>query len=587
MITLMARQIQMPGKLTAAVLFTLLFCLAQGAVIGEQFNGDIRRQTGAFEELSGKGIMVNNLWVDVPLTQVFRDISIETGVVIALCPHVPDPLISLDAASGKTLQECLRELVAGRGLFIYPKSERFYLVSCGDPSCPSFLEIANSKRLYLKYITARHLVSSLPRSVQQYVSSGERPNEVLVYTVPEIMNRIMEIVARLDIPQPQVVLEVLVVELQEEASEEFGLDWEYSDRHNVLSMERGLAAFTGIARYTSVPAREFTSLLMTLRALVGEKKASIRSRPRVATLNGQKAAIEISLDEYFTIVTDLYGTAGTLRTELEVIKSGVLLNITPQIGDDGDITVDVLTEVSDVTSRQNQIEGNVSGDLPIIRRRKAETCVRVKEGDAIVIGGLIETQERSNDRRVPLLSSIPLVGGIFESKESITVKKEVVIFITPRLMEDGEVALSNSADSLNSSEELDNLWETVTPLDNNLQNREKSFSAEEEFEHVQEAVTPPETQHQDCRNSLSVEEELKCLQEIIALLDVQQPQQKSLDISDEGGISFSGRHVLLDVAEELEALRGVANLLDVQHQPVQNLLDIDKERKSLCMESPQ
>ena len=438
-----------PGKTTATVLFILLFGLGLCASAAESSKAE--------DADAGKVIMVNNVWVDVPLTQVFRDISIETSIVIALCPHVPDPLISLDAGSGKPLQECLQELVAGRGLFIYPRNERFHLISCGDPMCPGFLEIATSERLYLKYITAKHVKSSLPRSVQQYVSSGERPNEVLIFTVPEIMKRIREIVQKLDVPRQQVVLEVLVVELQEEASEEFSIDWEYSDRHNTLSMEHGLGAFTGIARYTSVPANEFTSLLLNLRALVGKKKARIRSRPRVATLNGQEAVIEITLEEYFTIITDIYGSVSTLRTELEIIKAGVLLSITPNVGANGDITVDVLTEISDVASRQNRIAGNISGDLPIIQRRKADTCVRVKEGDAIVIGGLIETQERSEDKNVPVLSSIPLLGGIFKSKESITVKKEVIIFITPRLIEEGKIAFSDSHDLLSAEKERDSL----------------------------------------------------------------------------------------------------------------------------------
>ena len=71
------------------------------------------------EQSADEQIMVNNFWVDVPLTQIFRDISMETGVVIALCPHVPDPLISLDADSGKPLKECLGELLPGQGLFVH------------------------------------------------------------------------------------------------------------------------------------------------------------------------------------------------------------------------------------------------------------------------------------------------------------------------------------------------------------------------------------------------------------------------------------------------------------------------------------
>jgi hypothetical protein len=409
-------------------------------------------------------IMVKNVWADVPLVQVLRDISMETGVAIVTCPHIPDPLVSLDTGPGKPFRDCMQELLSGRGLFVHKKSEKFYFVSCGSPTCPSSLEIADYKRLCLKYISAKHLRSSLPKSVEQYVSTGERENEVLIYAAPEITKHIMEIVTELDVPRQQVVLEVLVVELWEEASKQFGLDWEYSDYHNTLSMEGGLGFFTGTAQYTSVPKNRLTSLLFTLRALVGENKATIRSRPRVATQNGEKAIIDISLEEYFTIVTDLYDAPARLRTDLKVIKTGVTLEIKPNIGDDGDITVDVATEVSDVASRQNQIEGNASGDLPLVRRRKVDTCVRVKEGDAIVLGGLVETQERTKDKRVPVLSSIPLIGGLFKSKESSTVDKEVVIFITPRLIHEDRDPFLNRHSRISIDEELKGLkGDSISP----------------------------------------------------------------------------------------------------------------------------
>lgn len=414
---------------------------------------------------SDEPISVHNVWVDVPMGQVFRDISIETGVIIATCPHMPDPLVSLDAGLGKPLKECLGELVAGQGLFVNQRSKRFYLISCGAPSCPSALETASSMRMYLKYITAKHLQSSLPKSMQQYVTSGERQNEVFVYALPEISSHIMEIVRKLDMPREQVVLEVLVVDLWEDTSDELGLDWSYSDSKTSFSLAEGAAGFTGLASYASVAARNLTELNLTIRALVAKKQASIRSRPRVATLNGEKATVDISLDEYFSIATDMYGSS--LRTELEVIKSGVLLEITPHIGDDGNITVNVLTEVSDVASRQNSSGNNgmSDGDLPVIRRRKADTRVRVKEGDAIVIGGLIETQETTDHKRVPLLGSLPVVGGLFKSKDDRTVKKEVMIFITPHIMREGEIAVSNRHELIDEVEEVEKLRDVATLFD--------------------------------------------------------------------------------------------------------------------------
>jgi type IV pilus assembly protein PilQ len=101
------------------------------------------------------------------------------------------------------------------------------------------------------------------------------------------------------------------------------------------------------------------------------------------------------------------------------------------------------------------------GSLPVIRRRKVDTCVRVKEGDAIVIGGLIETQKQNNVDKVPILGDIPLVGGLFHSTRSDTMEKEVMIFITPRLMREGKDVFSDRHKLIDVEEELNGLRETA------------------------------------------------------------------------------------------------------------------------------
>jgi Flp pilus assembly secretin CpaC len=499
----------------------------------------LAQESNGSYDYDDKPIMVNNVWIDVPLTQILRDISIETNVIIATCPHVTDALVSLDAGTGKPLDECLGDLIAGQGLFIFKKSKKFYLISGGNPSCPSALETTTSKRLYLKYITAKHLRSSLPKSAQQYVNSGERENEILIYAVPDITKHIMDIIHKLDVSREQVMLEVLVVDLWEDTSDELGLDWSYSGQHTSFSMVDGTTGFTGLASYASVAASNLTELSLILRALVAEKRASIRSRPRVATLNGEKATIDISLEEYFTIATDLYGSS--LRTELEVIKSGVLLEITPHIGDDGNITVEVFTEVSDVASRRNS-SGNNSvsdGDLPVIRRRKADTRVRVKEGDAIVIGGLIETQETTDHKSVPLLSSIPLIGGLFKSKEDSTVKKEVMIFITPRLMNEEEIVVSDRHELIDENQEVEKLRDVATLFDVRYKHKQNVQAKEKEAQFLNEAVdllegherltgVSHETSNAGPAYSNQIDQECQVLQEAIILLDVKNPTVHSI-----------------------------------------------------------
>jgi len=407
---------------------------------------------------------VNNVWVDVPLHQVLRDIAMQAGVTIGVDPSVPDTLISLEA-NELPLDECLRRVAAGQGLVIrqVDPAGGLYVVGTGKPGTPSFFELAESKRIYLRYVTAKHVRDSLPRELQPYVSSGERSTEVLVFAPPDYATRILQMVDNLDVPPRQIVLEALVVELSQEAGSELGIDWEVSGRDSRLVLAQTPDVFEGLLRLTSVNERAFSLLQVKLRTLVKEGSAAIRSRPRVATLNGEKATMNVTREEYFTILTDINGEL--LRTELQVIRSGVILEMTPQVGENGDITVHISTEVSEVTSRPGDVSGDngVQGTLPVVRRRTAETRVRVKDGDAIVIGGLIESVNRDEVKRVPLLGSIPLLGYLFRSTKSVTEEKEVVIFITPRLIEDGESPLSETHSLINVDKELTGLKREDSP----------------------------------------------------------------------------------------------------------------------------
>jgi len=162
--------------------------------------------------------------------------------------------------------------------------------------------------------------------------------------------------------------------------------------------------------------------------MVEEGKATIRANPRVAALEGKEATIFVGQEKYYVIVT---GPETYPYRTLESIAAGVTLSLIPYVAENGDITVHIAPEVSDVTGEG--LEG-----LPVITKRRAETTVRVKDGETIVIGGLVQEQETKILRRVPLLGYIPLVGILFRYYRPTKSQTEVVIFITPHLQPETE-----------------------------------------------------------------------------------------------------------------------------------------------------
>ncbi len=394
-------------------------------------------------------VLVNNVWMDTPLVQVLRDISTQVGVTITVDPVLADLPVSLEAHD-LPLAECLARVTMGKGLAVRQVEPGLYVVGSDRPGSPSFTIVSDSVRLPLKYVTAHHVRDSLATDLRPYLSSGERTTEVQIFAPPEKMARIEEAVRQLDVPVPQIVLEALVVELSRDSDQETGIDWSAAGGNAAFSLVNGAGAFTGAASYTTVSEQNFTAITAALNLLVSSGKAKIRSRPRVATLNGMTATIDVSLEQFFAIITDVQGTY--LRTQLQSVKSGVILKMMPQVGGDGDITLHVDTEVSDVVSRDNAIAG-VQDPLPLIRRRNVESYVRVKSGEAIVIGGLIESQLRDEVKRVPILGSIPLLGALFTSRKASSVENEVVIFIKPHIMTPAETALQDGHETIDVEKE--------------------------------------------------------------------------------------------------------------------------------------
>ena len=393
--------------------------------------------------------LVNNVWMDTPLVQVLRDISTQVGVAITLDPVMADLPISLEAHD-LSLTECLARITMGKGLAVRQVEPGLYVVGSDKPGSPSFTVVSDSMRMPLKYVTARHVKDSLATDLRPYVSSGERTTEVQIFAPPEKMARIVETVKQMDVPVPQIVLEALVVELSRGSDKEAGIDWAVAGGNAAFSLEDGAGAFAGAARYTTVSEQNFTAITAALNLLISNGKAKIRSRPRVATLNGMTATIDVSLEKFFAIITDVQGSY--LRTQLQSVKSGVILKMEPQVGGDGDITLHVATEVSDVVTRNSDI-GGLQDPLPLIRRRNVESYIRVKSGEAIVIGGLIESQLRDEVKRVPILGSIPLLGALFTSKKASSVENEVIIFIKPHIMAPSEAALQDGHETIDVEKE--------------------------------------------------------------------------------------------------------------------------------------
>ena len=176
------------------------------------------------------------------------------------------------------------------------------------------------------------------------------------------------------------------------------------------------------------PSKEFTEhLLVTLDFLTENSQATVIANPQLMVQDGEEANIKVTTEEYFNIVTEGFYT----RNELEKVESGTTLTITPTIREDGTITLDMQIEVSDVIARG-------ADNLPVVTRREASSTVRVEDGGTAVIAGLIKNSSRWTSQGVPGLSKVPLLGYAFGSDRNAQLSRQLYVFVTPRIVLDGE-----------------------------------------------------------------------------------------------------------------------------------------------------
>ncbi len=256
--------------------------------------------------------------------------------------------------------------------------------------------------------------------------------------------------------QRQVLLEARIVEVTLGAESQMGVDW-----RGLLSGVGNPAAssfVTGATLNSDVDASQGLLQIVaqnrrvqaTLTALARDNRVKVLSAPRLATLNNQKAILRVVREEAYglpssqiTPGTAAGGAVATGQVTPLIVPVGIILDIQPQIGDDGMITLAVNPSISEVAREKAfQVPGAglgaslASASLPVVLRRDLDTVVRVRSGETLVLAGMIQSRENADNRGVPWVRKIPLLGALFSKEEKNRQRTELAIFITPTLMED-------------------------------------------------------------------------------------------------------------------------------------------------------
>lgn len=318
------------------------------------------------------------------------------------------------------------EIIAAAYGLSYREVNGIFMVSEGIPRSPSSYLLSDIDTITTQYVLAPNAKSLLPVFLQDHVKTNAEQNAVILSAPPEVLKKFREDIKQFDIPAAQIMIDVLMVEFTDSAAREFRAQWGWSNDGRSLTVDSplGQVIFRSV---TTLPTEFFTSL----RALVTQGKARVHANPRIATVSGQRASIFIGKQRYLSTPVSIGGGRGEgdyFFRQTNFIDAGVRLNITPWTGGEGEIIVDVQPEIS-VLSAPDPKTG-----LPDKSTRRANTTVRVRDGETIIIGGLVQRELMSTKTKVPLLGDIPVLGQFFRSEDTKETTTEMAIFITPRIL---------------------------------------------------------------------------------------------------------------------------------------------------------
>lgn len=261
-------------------------------------------------------------------------------------------------------------------------------------------------------------------------------NSLLIRATPEDFELIQAAVREVDVRPLQVLIEVVIAEVRKDRSFAFGMDASLP-----TSRVRGTTNTTVTAQTTGIGLGDFALKIMgiggvdldvTLRAAASRGDVSILSRPIVLAANNEVAEILVGSQRPFVQVQRALPTDNAARDQVVQYKDvGTNLSVRPTISQDGYVMLEVMQEVNAATNE-------VAFDAPVISTRTVRTRLLVRDSQTVVLGGLADRQRERTQGGVPILSSIPLLGGLFGRAGRRATETELFLFLTPRVIRDDE-----------------------------------------------------------------------------------------------------------------------------------------------------
>ncbi len=392
--------------LATTVAFSATTAFAAGITLKVN-NGNIKDVIAAVSSISGRSVVTDDS-VQGTVTVDLNDVSFDTAMNI---------------------------ITASKGLS-YKNIDGVVVVSTADQMKKN---LGNIEVFKLHYAVAEDIQNSLKDLLTDgKITIDPVTNSILVSGTQNDIARVSSAIKQLDVATQQVTLEAKIISISKSDSKNLGINWGWDNipRNTEDSNNDDDEQYGGVIRFGRSYEFRFSA---TLNALFANGKAKILATPRIITIPGRQASIFIG--DSIPVTTEKVSN-GENTYSTEYVDAGIKLEYTPIVSADGMITSKVLTEVSTPTLVSELKNYRITS-------RTANTNVRMRNGETLIIGGLINEEEQRNIQKVPLLSKIPIFGELFKSRSRSKDKTEIIIILTPYLTDAGDSPAIYDTSSLN------------------------------------------------------------------------------------------------------------------------------------------
>ncbi len=306
-----------------------------------------------------------------------------------------------------------------------------------------------SELILLKHLVAKDVEPLVPVSLTKQLSLKivVEHNGFVAVGPKTVIEEVRLFLNTIDVPPAMVLFDVLVIDYTDTdiftfdliMNSSFSPDSSYSESYypsvtlsgSGASLNDDLDWFgnrLGISNIGTLSDNFFAQL----QILQQEGKANLRSRPKIASLCGHPASINVGTTQYIKLSTEIVhssvNTSGSTQTSerFETIEANMKIEVIPYVNETGELIVDIKPEFSTP-------QGSLDAENPAISHRILESTVRMHDGETIILGGLVQTSENKTTKKFPVLGSLPIIGPIFQSHNDITTTSELMIYITPHV----------------------------------------------------------------------------------------------------------------------------------------------------------